>query len=134
MQQEAPAGALWTRDFTIITIGTVVSMLGNAVSSFAAGLLVLDYTDSTLLYAVFMGFFTLPQILTPLLAGPFLDRFSRKKVIYTLDFCSSGLYALVAAALFLDFFNYPAYLAFSFTVGAIQSLYTVAYESFYPTL
>lgn len=134
MQQEAPAGVLWTRDFTIITVGTVVSMLGNAVSSFAAGLLVLDYTESTLLYALFMGFFTLPQILVPLLAGPFLDRFSRKRVIYTLDFCSSALYALVAAALFLGFFNYPVYLLFSFTVGAIQSLYNVAYESFYPTL
>ncbi len=40
---------LWTRDFTIITLGTVVSMLGNAVSGFAISLLVLDYTGSVFL-------------------------------------------------------------------------------------
>ena len=35
---------LWTKNFTIITMGTVVSMLGNAVAGFAIGLMVLDYT------------------------------------------------------------------------------------------
>ena len=35
---------LWTRDFSIITIGSIISMLGNAVSGFAIGLVVLDYT------------------------------------------------------------------------------------------
>ena len=33
---------LWTRDFTIITLGSVVSMLGNALSGFAMSLMVLD--------------------------------------------------------------------------------------------
>ena len=48
-----PAGApLWTRDFTIITLGSVVSMLGNAMSGFALSLLVLDYTESSQLYAL----------------------------------------------------------------------------------
>ena len=44
---------LWTKNFTILSLGTVVSTLGNAVSGFAICLLVLDYTGSTLLYAVF---------------------------------------------------------------------------------
>ena len=35
---------LWTRNFTILTLGTVVSMLGNAISGFALSLLILDYT------------------------------------------------------------------------------------------
>ena len=72
---------LWTKNFTIITLGTVVSMLGNAVSGFAIGLLVLDYTGSTLLYAVFSVSYNLPKIIMPTLAGPYIDRFSRAKVI-----------------------------------------------------
>ena len=40
---------LWTRDFTIITLGSVVSMLGNSMSGFALSLLVLDYTQSGML-------------------------------------------------------------------------------------
>ena len=66
---------LWTRDFTIITLGTVVSMFGSAVSGFAIGLLVLDYTSSVFLYALFMVCYSLPRIVLPLLAGPYLDRF-----------------------------------------------------------
>ena len=43
---------LWTRDFTIITLGSVVSMIGSSIAGFALGLLVLDYTGSTFLYAL----------------------------------------------------------------------------------
>ena len=83
---------LWTKNFTIITLGTVVSMLGNAISGFAIGLLVLDYTDSTFLFALFMVVYNLPKIIMPMLAGPYLDNFSRARVIYSLDFLSSALY------------------------------------------
>ena len=44
---------LWTRDFTILTLGSVVSMLGNALCWFAMDLMVLDYTGSTLMYALY---------------------------------------------------------------------------------
>ena len=87
---------LWTRDFTIITLGSVVSMLGNAMSGFALSLLVLDYTESSLLYAIYIATFTAPQIIAPIFSGAILDRFSRKRTIYTLDFISAGIYAMAA--------------------------------------
>ena len=80
----APVSPLWTRDFTIITLGSVISMLGNSMSGFALSLLVLDYTGSNLLYAIYIATFTLPQIVMPIFSGAILDRFSRKKTIYTL--------------------------------------------------
>ena len=73
---------LWTRDFTIITLGSVVSMLGNALSGFAMSLMVLDISGSTLLYAVYIVMYTLPQLFVPIISGALLDRFSRKKTIY----------------------------------------------------
>jgi MFS family permease len=125
---------LWTRDFTILTLGTVISMLGNAVAGFAIGLLVLDKTDSVLLYALFMTCYSLPRIVLPMFAGPYLDRFSRKRVIYTLDFLSAALYAIFFVLLLRGYFNYTAYLLMSMLIGSIDSVYTVAYESFYPLL
>lgn len=125
---------LWTRDFTIITLGTVVSMLGNALSGFAIGLLVLDYTGSTFLYAMFMVAYSLPKIVMPFLAGPYLDKFSRKKVIYTLDFISSGLYVLLYFILNSGVFNFALLIGFCLLIGSIDSVYQVAYESYYPTL
>ena len=131
---ETVKNKLWTRDFSILTLGTVVSMLGNAVAGFAIGLLVLDKTDSVLLYALFMVCYSLPRIVLPMIAGPYLDRFSRKRVIYSLDFLSAALYAVFFVLLLKGFFNYTAYLLISMLMGAIDSVYSVAYDSFYPTL
>ncbi len=125
---------LWTKDFTILTLGTVVSMLGNAVAGFAIGLLVLDKTDSVLLYATFMICYGLPRVLLPMVAGPYLDRFSRKRAIYSLDFLSAALYALFFLLLLRGYFNYSVYLLLSMVIGSIDSIYSVAYDSFYPVL
>ena len=113
---------LWTRDFIIITLGTVVSTFGNAVSGFAIGLLVLDYTESVLLYALYMICYSLPRIILPLLAGPYLDRFERKRVIYTLDFISAGLFLVIYALVRLDLFQYGLVLLLAMLVGAIDSV------------
>ena len=109
-------------------------MFGNAVAGFAIGLLVLDKTDSVLLYAIFMVCYSLPRILLPIIAGPYLDRFSRKRVIYTLDFLSSALYLVFFLLLLRGFFDYTIYLLLSMVVGSIDSVYNVAYDSFYPLL
>ena len=125
---------LWTRDFTILTIGTAVSLLGNTVSGFAVGLLVLDYTGSTFLYALFLAGYYLPKIFAPLLAGPYLDRISRKKVIYRLDFLSSFLYLALFLLLFRGWFHYTAFLLGVLIIGTVDGVYTVAYDSLYPNL
>ena len=129
-----PAAKLWTRDFTIITLGSVISMLGNSMSGFALSLLVLDYTGSNLLYAIYIATFTLPQIVMPIFSGAILDRFSRKKTIYTLDFLSSGVYLIAALILSRGWFSFPMLAVFCFIIGSINSVYYVAYDSFYPLL
>lgn len=125
---------LWTYDFTVITIGSFISLVGNALSNFALSLLVLDYTGSTFLYMLFQVSFQLPIMICPVLAGPYLDRMSRKKVIYTLDFLSAGIYFLLFLLLRGGWFSYPALLAVSFVTGAIDGTYVVAFDSFYPNL
>ena len=125
---------LWTRDFTIITLGSVVSMLGNALSGFAMSLMVLDISKSTLLYAIYIAMYTLPQLFMPIVSGAILDRFSRKKTIYSLDFLSAFLYALMAVILATGWFSFPLFAVYCFLLGSIQSTYMVAYQSFYPLL
>lgn len=125
---------LWTRDFSIITIGSIISMLGNAVSGFAIGLVVLDYTNSTFLYALFMVVYNLPKIVVPLFAGPYLDRFSRKKVIYTLDFLSAFIYLWIFLFINSGNFSYSILITVCLFIGLIDSIYIVAYDSFYPNL
>ncbi len=125
---------LWTRDFTIITIGSLISMVGNMLSGFAISIMVLDRTESTFLYVLFNICWRLPDLVVPLLAGPYLDRVSRKKVIYCLDFLSAAIYFAIFLVLRTGWFNYPIMLLCCMFIGSINSVYIVAYDSFYPNL
>ena len=125
---------LWTKNFTIITLGTAVSLFGNVISGFATGLLVLDYTGSVLLFAVYMILFDLPRVIMPQMIGPILDKFSRRKMIYTLDFMSAAIYGVFGLILLKGDVNYVLLTIGCAMLGIISSIYTVAYDSFYPLL
>ena len=125
---------LWTRDFTILTLGSVVSMLGGQLLGFAMSLLVLDYTGSTFFFALYNITYFVPYVVMPLIAGPYLDRFSRKKTIYTLDFITAALSGVFALILHAGHLNFAILAAGTFVYGVIGSVYQVAYESFYPLL
>ena len=125
---------LWTWDFTIITLGSIVSLIGGVLSSFAMSMMVLDYTGSVFLYTLFNAAYQIPLLLCPVLAGPYLDRMSRKRVIYRLDFLSAGLFGTLALLLRTGWFNFPSLLCFNLLRGAVDSVYVVAYDSLYPNL
>lgn len=134
MEPKRPSQGLWTWDFTIITVGSVISLIGGVLSNFGMSIMVLDYTGSVFLYALFNASYQIPMLVCPVLAGPYLDRMSRKKAIYRLDFLSAGLFAGLFLLLRTGWFSYPALLAFSLVRGSIDSIYLVAYDSLYPNL
>ena len=134
MNTKKLALGLWTWDFTIITLGSIVSLIGGVLSGFAMSIMVLDYTGSVFLYALFNASYQVPMLVCPILAGPYLDRMSRKRVIYRLDFLSAGLFAGLFLLLRSGWFSFPVLLCFSLVRGAIDSVYMVAYDSLYPNL
>ena len=125
---------LWTRDFTILTIGSVISIFGNALAGFAINLMVLDYSNSVFLFMLYMVVFNLPKLIMPMLAGPLLDSFSRRKTIYLLEFISAAMYFILFFILSGGYFNYIFLLAMSFTLGIIDSTYIVAFDSLFPVM
>ncbi len=125
---------LWTKDFTIITLGSIVSMLGGAMSGFAMSLFVLDYTGNATLYAVYVFLYTMPQIIAPIIAGPLMDRFSRRRTIYTLDFLTTVLYLSMGLLVVFGYYSFGVLAAMTFVLGCISSTYQVAFTSFYPML
>ncbi len=109
-------------------------MIGNSLASFAMSLFVLDYTGSTLYYAIYIFLFTLPQIVAPVISGPLMDRFSRRKTIYFLDFAMTGIYLFLGAIVYFDVLNFGIFAAAVFVSGMINSVYSVAFQSFFPML
>jgi len=125
---------LWTKNFTIITVGSFISMLGNSVSYFAFSLLVFDKTQSPFLYALMMVTGMLPQLFVPVIAGAYLDRKSRRKVIYIIDFIYATLFLGITLVIRSGYFNYGMYLAVMFVIGCLNAFYMVAYDSYYPVI
>lgn len=123
---------LWTKNFSIITVGTIISMMGNAVSNFALGLVVYNNTNSTLLYSLFIILNTIPKVIVPMIAGPFVDRFSRKSIIVNIDTIYGFLFLFFSYITYIGFFNFGFYIVLSMILGALDSFYNVAYESLYP--
>lgn len=123
---------LWTKNFSIITIGTIISMMGNAVSNFALGLVVFNNTNSTLLYSLFIILNTIPKVIVPMIAGPFVDSRSRKNIIVNIDTIYGFLFLIFSYITYIGFFNYGFYIFLGIILGSLDSFYHVAYESLYP--
>lgn len=125
---------LWTRNFTIITVGSAVSLFGTVISGFASGLLILDFTESVFLFSLFMIATTIPSIIVPTIVGPLLDKFSRRRTIYLLDFSSAAIYMTFGIILSKGMITYPLLLTGCILLGSINATYRVAFESLYPML
>ena len=125
---------LWTKNFTIITLGTVISAIGGVAMGFALSFVVFDNTGSTLMMALFAAASSLPGIILPVLLSPYLDNFRRKPVIVGLDYLSAVIYLLFGSYLLKHSFSLPLYLLFSLACGSIGSVYNLAYDSLYPNL
>ena len=125
---------LWSKNFTIITLGTVISAIGGVAMGFALSFVVFDNTVSTFLSALFTAVSALPQIVLPVLISPYLDNFRRKPVVVGLDYLMGVFYLLFGWYLLRHSFNLPLYLIFSLLCSSIGAVYSLAYSSLYPKL
>ena len=125
---------LWSHDFIIITLGTLISAIGSTAMSFALSLVVFDHTSSTLMTGIFTAISLMPTVLIPILAAPLVDGSCRKRLIVMLDSGNGILYLLFAAFLLMQEFSYAGYLIFSLLTASFGAIYSLAYSSLYPDL
>lgn len=125
---------LWTKNYTTITIGTIISAIGGVGLNFALSVLIYDQTQSTMLSALFSALIMIPNILLPLFVGPIIDKFSRKKIIVLSDLMMGVLFLLIAYATKDGYFNYTAYVVLGLVIASNGVIYSIAYQSLFPEL
>ena len=125
---------LWTKNFTIITLGTVISAIGGVAMGFAMSFVVFDHTGSTVLSALFAVVSYIPGVVLPILISPYLDNFRRKPVIVGLDYLSCALYLLFGLYLLRAPFSFSMYMLFDVLTSSIGAVYSLTYTSLYPNL
>lgn len=84
------------KDFGLLILGKLVSLLGSNMQQFALSLYVLQLTGSAAIFASMLSISIIPRLLLSPIAGVFGDWFDRKKTIVLLDFLNSLIIAFYA--------------------------------------
>ncbi|PKK94746.1 MAG: hypothetical protein CVV60_04875 [Tenericutes bacterium HGW-Tenericutes-5] len=123
---------LWNRNFSILTIGSFISAFGSAAAGIAFGILIYKQTGSPLTLALFTIANIIPRMVTSILVGPFVDRNSRVKMIYRIDYFYSIFFSLVALILFTGYFNVWVFTIIAAFFGIVDTVYQIAFTSLFP--
>jgi len=78
----------FSKDFNLMVVGQIISILGSALLRFALSLYVLDITGRADLFAILFAISSIPILLAPL-GGAIADRFNRRNLMVIFDFASS---------------------------------------------
>lgn len=123
---------LWTKNFSIVAIGSFISALGSASAGIGFGILIYTETKSPLNLAIFTIANIIPRVITNFLVGPFVDRNSRKKIIVTIDYIYAILFSIIALVLFQGYFNVLVFTIVGSVFAILDTLYQTAFMSLFP--
>lgn len=125
---------LWTKNYSLITVTTVLSVIGGETMNLPISLLVFDETKSTFLSALIMICGMLPDIILPILIAPIIDKGTKKKWIVGLDAIMALLFFIMGIYMLKHEFVFVLYIIFTLIVGTISVFYQLAFQAWYPDL
>ena len=82
---------LFRRDFTLVVIGQIISLFGNAVLRFALPLYLLRQTGSAGLFGAVGAAAFIPAILCSPIGGVVADRVNKRDIMVVLDASTAAL-------------------------------------------
>jgi len=91
--------SLFRRDFTLVVIGQIISLFGNAIVRFTLPLYLLRQTGSAALFGAVGAASFIPAVLCSPIGGVAADRINKRTIMAVLDFFTAGL--MLAFALLL---------------------------------
>lgn len=84
---------LCSKDFTLVVIGQIISLFGNATIRFALPLYLLNLTGSSALYGIVTACAFIPAILLSPIGGIVADRVNKRNIMVVLDFLTAAIIA-----------------------------------------
>ncbi|MCI8882319.1 MAG: MFS transporter [Lachnospiraceae bacterium] len=90
---------LFTKDFTLVVLGQIISLFGNATIRFALPLYLLNQTGSAALYGMVTACAFIPAILLSPVGGILADRVNKKNIMVVLDFFTAAVILAVSLLL-----------------------------------
>ena len=117
------------RDFTLLWLSQLISSIGSSLTDLAAGILIYRQTGSALSVGLMLMATALPALFFGLIAGVFVDRYDRKKIMIAACLLR---FALVAAIPLAVSVNILLLYVIVFVNSAIAQFFDPAQESVIP--
>ena len=127
----SPTAVFKRRDFVLMWIAQLVSTAGSALTDLAAGIYVYEQTGSAFLVGVTLMATAVPSLIVGLIAGVFVDRWDRRKVMMASNLLQGIVVALIPFLLDLDI----TLLFVALLVNAgVKQFFDPAYEALIPEI
>lgn len=124
---------LFKKDFTLVVIGQIISLFGNAILRFALPLYLLKETGSSTLFGVVTACSFIPMVILSLVGGIMADRVNKRNIMVILDFSTAALitifYLLLGRAP-----TVPLFIVFLMILYGISGAYQPSVQAAIPAL
>jgi CRP-like cAMP-binding protein/sugar phosphate permease len=119
------------RDFVLMWLAQLVSTAGSSLTDLAAAIYVYDQTGSALAVGLTLMATAVPSLVVGLIAGVFVDRWDRRKVMMASNLLQGAVVALIPFLLGLDI----TLLFVAILVNAgVKQFFDPAYEALIPEI
>ena len=123
---------LWTKNYTLCFIGTILSALGGIGLNVAMSVLVFKETQSTALSGMFAAISMIPNFVLPVFMGSFIDRKHPLKVLVCNEVALGAFFMIVSFLVTQLPFNYLFYLVITLCISTFGVISELAYQSVTP--
>lgn len=134
----APAPSMFAvfrrRDFSLLWLAQLVSTAGSALTDLAAGIFVWRETESALAVGLTLMVTAFPSLVVGLLAGVYVDRHDRKKIMTWTCIVQSVIVALIAIVIGLDQIALLGLYLLLLLNAGVKQFFDPAYDSLIPEI
>jgi MFS transporter, DHA3 family, macrolide efflux protein len=127
----SPFSVFRKRDFRLLWSAQLVSTIGTALTDLAAGILIFRETGSALAVGLMFVATAVPTLIVGLIAGVFVDRYDRRKIMIIADVIRAGIVALIPFIFILHLSIALLYVAVAL-VSTISQFFNPANDAVLP--
>ena len=122
------------RDFSLIWLAQLISTAGSSLTDLAAGIYVYRVTESALAVGLTLMVTAVPSLVVGLIAGVFVDRHDRRRILMVTCLVQAVLVALLAVVVGIEAIALPGLFVLLLVNAGVKQFFDPAYDSLIPEM
>jgi CRP-like cAMP-binding protein/sugar phosphate permease len=122
------------RDFSLLWLAQLISTAGSSLTDLAAGIYVFRETGSALAVGLTLMVTAIPSLVVGLLAGVFVDRHDRKRILIVTCLVQAVLVGLIAVVIGIDAVAVPGLYILLLMSAGVRQFFDPAHDSLIPEM